>query len=57
MCPNEEETAEVSSFVDDLETTTHGVSHAHVDTHEHMGGNLILDLKGLRAKVSKKSVI
>ena len=56
-CPQDEDTADVSSSVGDLKTTTHEVSDTHVEMHENMGANLILDLKGLRAKVSKKNVI
>ena len=56
-CPKGEDTASVSSFVDDLKTTTHGLKDTHVETHHMMGSNMILDLKGMRAKVSKKNVI
>ena len=56
-CPEGEDTAAVSSFVDDLATTTHGTKDTHVETHEMMGSNIIMDLKGLTAKVSKKNVI
>ena len=55
--PNGEDTASVSSFVDDLKTTTHGHNNTHVETHQIMGSHMILDLKGLKAKVSKKNVI
>ena len=54
-CPNNEDTAEVGSFVDDLKTTTHGTGESHVEIHKNMGENLIRDLKGLKAKVSKKN--
>ena len=43
----------MGSFVDDLKTTTHGINKSHVEVHMNMGDNLIMDLKGLRAKVSK----
>ena len=56
-CPAGEDTASVSSFVDDLKTTTHGHKDTHVHTHRMMGSNMILDLKGMKAKVSKKNVI
>ena len=56
-CPEGEDTAMVSSFVDDLKTTTHGRNDTHVATHQMMGSNMILDLKGFNAKVSKKNVI
>ena len=56
-CPDQEDTASVSSFVDDMKTTTHGVSDTHVEMHEDMGSNMIADLKDLRATVSKKNVI
>ena len=55
LCPEGEDTASVSSFVDDLKTTTHGLKDTHVETHEMMGSNMIHDLKGLKAKVSKKN--
>ena len=57
FCHEGEDTASVSSFVDDLKTTTHGLKDTHVETHEMMGSNMILVLKGLREKVSKKNVI
>ena len=56
-CPDQGPTADVGSFVDDLETTTHEVDNAHVEKHQDMGDNHILDLKGLKSKISKKSVI
>ena len=56
-CPEGEDTASVSSFVDDLKTTTHGLNESHVETHQMMGSKMILDVKGLKAKVSKKNVI
>ena len=40
--------------MDDLKTTTHGVSDTHVELHKDMGSNMIADLKGLKAKVSKR---
>ena len=55
--PQGEDTASVSSYVDDLKTTTHGLRDTHVDTHNMMGSNLILDFKEIKAKVSKKNVI
>ena len=56
-CPAGEDTVSVSSVVDDLKTTTHGHKDTHVHTHQIMGSNMILDLKGMKAKVSKKNVI
>ena len=56
LCPRGEDTASVLSLVDDLKATTHGTKDSHVDTHQMMGSNLIMDLKGLKAKVSKKNV-
>ena len=56
-CPNNEDTADVGSFIDDLKTTTHGIDQSHVKVHQDMGDNLIRDLKGLKAKVSKKNAI
>ena len=56
-CPQGEDTAAVSSFVDDLTATTHVVGDTHLAMHEDMGSNLTYDLKGLRAKVSRKKVI
>ena len=55
-CPDGENTASVSSSVDDLKTTTQGQNDTHVDTHQIMGSNMILELKGMKAKVSKKNV-
>ena len=56
-CPNNEDTADVGAFVDDLKTTTHGTSESHVEIHKNMGDNLIMDLKGFKAKVPKKNAI
>ena len=53
-CPDTEDTADVGSFVDDLKTITHGVDRSHVEVHKNIGGNLILDLKGFKAKLSKE---
>ena len=55
--PNNEPAASVSSFVDDLRTTTHRIDQTHVEIYKNMGDNLILDLEGLRAKVSKENII
>ena len=57
LCPNQEPTADIGSFVGDLETTTHGTDHIHVEIHQNMGDNLIDDLKGLETKVSKENAI
>ena len=35
----------IRSFVDDLRTTTHGVDNIHVEMHQNMVSNLILDSK------------
>ena len=42
--------------MDDLKITTHGIQESHVDMHQQMGANPILDLKGIEAKVSRKNV-
>ena len=42
-CPNNEDTSDVGSFVDDLKTTTHGIDKSHVVVHKNMGDNLIMD--------------
>ena len=38
FCPEGEDTASVSSFVDDLKTTTHGGDHTYVAMHQNIGG-------------------
>ena len=56
-CPNQEATADVGSFIEDPKTTTHGVDNTHVEVHKNIRDNPILDLKGFKAKNSKKNTI
>ena len=57
MCPNQEITADIGSFVDDRITTKHGVDEAIVEVHEEMRNNLIKYLREMGCKTSKGRMI